>query len=175
MSSDPILMTMLRKLRTRARLDDADEAAILALPYVERTYETPSYILREGEPSKRHCSFIVSGLAIRQKLAATGARQIVSLHMRGDLLDLQHLFLNRADHSIQALTRMVSAEIDREALQAVVLERPAIGKAMWIDALVDASIYREWVLNVGRRGARADRAPAMRIRDADAYRRTGGS
>src|SRR4051812_22013409 len=106
-------MTLARKLGTRARLDDADVAAILALPYVQRTYEAPSYVLREGEPAKRYCSFVISGLAIRQKLAATGARQIVSIHMAGDLLDLQHLFLNRTDHSIQALTRMATAEIDR--------------------------------------------------------------
>jgi CRP-like cAMP-binding protein len=154
-SSDSILLPLARKLATRARLQDADVAAILTLPYVERTYEAPSYILREGEPAKRHCGFVVSGLAIRQKLAATGVRQIVSLHMAGDLLDLQHLFLSRTDHSIQALTRMVSAEIERDALQALVLDRPAIGRAMWIDALIDASIYREWVLNVGRRDARS--------------------
>ena len=27
--------------------------------------------------------------------------------------------------------------------------------AMWIDTLIDASIFREWVVNVGRRDARA--------------------
>ena len=34
------------------------------------------------------------------------------------------------------------------------IERPAVGKAMWIDTLVDASIFREWIANVGRRDAR---------------------
>ena len=33
-------------------------------------------------------------------------------------------------------------------------EAPAVAEAMWIEALVDASIYREWVINVGRRDAR---------------------
>jgi CRP-like cAMP-binding protein len=136
-------------------LNDDDCAAILALPFSSRTYEAPSYVLREGEPAKRHCAFIVSGFAFRQKLTTGGSRQIVSIHMAGDFLDLQHLFLNRADHSVQALTRLETAEIEREALQQLVLERPAIGRAMWIDSLVDASIFREWVLNVGRRNARA--------------------
>jgi CRP-like cAMP-binding protein len=36
-----------------------------------------------------------------------------------------------------------------------VLARPNIARALWIDALVDASIYREWVTNVGRRAAPA--------------------
>lgn len=156
MSSDhPILSKMVRKLRTRADLAPSDCAAILELPYVSRTYEAPAYILREGEPSPKHCSFIVSGLAFRQKLTGEGARQIVSIHMTGDFLDLQHLFLNRADHSVQALTRLEAAEIERDALQELVLQRPAIAKAMWVDALVDASIFREWVVNVGRRDSRA--------------------
>jgi CRP-like cAMP-binding protein len=154
-SEDHVLSKMARKLESRSVLDDGDRAAIMALPYLERTYEAPAYVLREGEPAKKHCSFIVSGLAFRQKLAATGARQIVSIHMAGDFLDLQHLFLNRADHSVQALSRLETLEIERAALQELVLRHPAIGRAMWIDALVDASIFREWVLNVGRRDAKA--------------------
>jgi CRP-like cAMP-binding protein len=152
---DNILGRMVTKLETRAYLDDQDRAAILALPFVQRSFEAPSYILREGEPPKRYCSFVISGLAFRQKLTATGARQIVSIHMAGDFLDLQHLFLNRADHSVQALNRLETAEIERVALQELVLRRPAVGHAMWVDALVDASIFREWILNVGRRDARA--------------------
>jgi len=34
------------------------------------------------------------------------------------------------------------------------LARPRVGHAMWIDTLVDASIFREWITNVGRRDAR---------------------
>jgi CRP-like cAMP-binding protein len=156
MSDTPDVMAlMVRKLETRAQLSDEDRSAIMALPFVRRTYDAPSYLLREGEPSRRYCSFVVSGLAFRQKLAVTGARQIVSVHVRGDLLDLQHLFLSQADHSIQALTRLETADIDRSALRALILARPKIGEAMWTDALIDASIFREWVLNVGRRDARA--------------------
>jgi CRP-like cAMP-binding protein len=75
--------------------------------------------------------------------------------MVGDFIDLQHLFLNIADHNVQALTDLATIRIDRKALQDLALERPAVGRARWIDALVDSSIYREWVVNVGRRSARA--------------------
>ncbi|MDB5705981.1 MAG: Crp/Fnr family transcriptional regulator [Sphingomonas bacterium] len=154
-SDDPILLKIVRKLESRARLDPGDRAAIMALPYAHRTYEAPAYVLREGEPPRKQCNFVLSGLAFRQKLAATGARQIVSIHMAGDFLDVQHLFLNRADHSVQALSRLETAEIDRVALQDLVLRHPAIGRAMWVDTLIDASIFREWILNVGRRDAKA--------------------
>jgi CRP-like cAMP-binding protein len=33
--------------------------------------------------------------------------------------------------------------------------RPAVGKALWLETLVEASIAREWIANVGRRDARA--------------------
>ena len=154
MSHSAILEGMIRKLETRTELCRADCEAIMALPFVTRSYDPPSYVLREGERPQRYCSFIVAGLAIRQKITATGGRQIVSIHMRGDFIDLQHLFLNRADHSVQALTKLETAEIDREALQSLTLERPNVGRAMWTDALVDASIFREWIVNVGRRDAR---------------------
>jgi CRP-like cAMP-binding protein len=44
--------------------------------------------------------------------------------------------------------------IPREAIMRIAFERPAIGKAMWLDTLVDASIFRDWIANVGRRNAR---------------------
>jgi CRP-like cAMP-binding protein len=146
---------MIRKLGTRAPLDDADRAAILALPYVVQKFHACTYVIREGARPRTHCAFIHSGFAFRQKITAEGNRQIVSLHMAGDFIDLQHLFLTIADHNVQALTPLETIGIDRTDLQQLTRERPAIAVAMWIDALVDASIYREWVMNVGRRDARA--------------------
>lgn len=154
-SDDPVLIRMVSKLATRSELDPADVQAILTLPYKLRTYEPARYLIREGEPAKPICAFVLSGLAFRQKLSGSGARQIVSIHMAGDFLDLQHLFLKCADHNVQALTRIEVAEIARDALQALVLQHPNIGRAMWIDSLIEASIFREWVMNVGRRDARA--------------------
>jgi CRP-like cAMP-binding protein len=83
-----------------------------------------------------------------------GGRQIVSFHVAGDLLDIQHLFLERADHDVQAITDATNLWIPMSGLRALVGLRPAIGSALWRDALVDASIFRKWVLNVGRRDAK---------------------
>lgn len=153
-NTDHPMDKLVRKLASRNALAAEDKAAILALPFVTRTYEPSSYLIREGEPAKRHCSFVLSGFAYRQKLTAQGARQIVSLHMSGDVLDLQHLFLKRADHNVQALTKLETADVERNALRALAAARPAVAQAMWVDALVDASVFREWVVNVGRRDAR---------------------
>jgi hypothetical protein len=91
MSSSPLDL-MVDKLSTRVTLSEGDRSAVLALPYELRTYHAASYVIREGEPLPSHCDFIQDDFAYRQKLTAQGTRQIVSLHLRGDLTDLQHLF-----------------------------------------------------------------------------------
>lgn len=148
------MMQLVRKLQTRAVLDRSDIAAILDLPFTERTYEVPGYLIREGATSLRQCSFIRSGFAFRQKLTIDGNRQIVGISLPGDFVDLQHLFLDRADHSVQVLTRVETADLDRAALQQLAQQRPNVNRALWIDSLIEASIHREWILNVGRRDAR---------------------
>lgn len=169
--ADNPLSYLVRRLRQRTSLSVAAEAAILRLPYVSKQYAPPAYLVREGATEMSHCSVIVSGFAFRQKLTLDGMRQILSLHMRGDLLDLQHLFLRHSDHSIQALTELETVNIERAALQDLVLREPGVAQAMWADALIDASIYRDWIVNVGRRDARARVAHllcefALRLKEA---------
>jgi CRP-like cAMP-binding protein len=52
------------------------------------------------------------------------------------------------------LTAGKVAMIPREEILGIAFERPEIGRAMWLDTLVDGSIFREWIANVGRRDAR---------------------
>jgi len=152
-SKEAMLAPMVRKLALRSAIDEDDKAAILALPFVRRAVDPSTYLVREGEPPTR-CSFLAAGYAYRQKLTSEGARQIVSIQIPGDFIDLQNLFLGVSDHNLQTLTRASVVDIAVPALRELVLSRPAIGRAMWIDALVDASIFREWIVNVGRRDAR---------------------
>ncbi len=42
------------------------------------------------------------------------------------------------------------------SLRDLVAERAKVGQALWRDCLVDASIFQEWVLNVGRRDAKGE-------------------
>lgn len=145
------LELMVRKLRTRSSIGEEAAAVILGLPHVSRIYDPLTYLVREGQGDLDRCSFVVSGQAFRQKLTNDGAREIVSLHIPGDFLDLQQLFLRHADHSVQALTKLTTIDIDRRALRELAMTHPSIGQAMWVDALVEASIYREWLINIGRR------------------------
>ena len=74
--------------------------------------------------------------------------------MKGEFVDLQNSLLKTADHSVQMLTAGRIAMIPRQEIERIAFARPNVGRAMWIDSLVDGSIFREAIANVGRRDAR---------------------
>jgi CRP-like cAMP-binding protein len=152
--SQQSLALLVRKLSRHVALQPADCAALLALPHSVRTLDPSTYLLREGDPPQ-YCSILVSGFAYRQKLTGEGARQIVSLHIPGEALDLQSLYLDVADHNIQTLTRAEVALVPRVAVRELIQARSAIAHAVMIELLVEGSIAREWTLNIGRRDAQA--------------------
>lgn len=145
---------LIAKFASRVSLSDVDRAAVAAMPFKLRTVNASAYLLREGQHPTR-CAFLIDGMAYRQKLTPGGEREIVAILVPGDFCDLQHLFLEESDHDVLALTRSEIAEIAVGDLRELALNSPAIGRAMWIDVLIEASIQREWLLNIGRRDARA--------------------
>ncbi len=147
------LELLVRNLELRSPLPPEDRVAVLGLPFTLRTLEAATYTVREAD-APEHCAVLVSGFAYRQKLTGDGSRQIVALHIPGDALDFQNLFLNISDHSLQMLTRAEVAFVPIHDLQVLARERPAVGHAILVKILVEASIFREWVLNVGRRDSR---------------------
>ncbi len=152
-TNPPTLLPMLGKLELWIKLDEQDKKAVLALPHTVKRLGAGQYIVRDGERPTHSC-LLISGFAYRHKVTGDGRRQIMSIHMRGDVVDLQNSLLRRSDHNVQALTNIEVAYIPVEAVRSLAFERPNVGKAMWYETLVDASIFREWTLNVGRRKAR---------------------
>ena len=147
------LEAFLRDLVANSLLGEGDQAAILGLPFRVRRLDAGSYLIREGSlPS--HCAVLMHGYAYRQKTTGNGARQILAVCIPGDAVDLQNIFLEVSDHSVQMLTVGTVADLSREPLQQLVLARPAVARAIIQLTLVESSIMREWVVNVGRRDAR---------------------
>lgn len=148
-----LLDPMLRKLRLWARLDAEDERALLDLPYEIVTIAKQRPLIHEGDVVA-HCWLLLSGFCARYKLVGDGGRQIVSIHMMGDMVDLQNALLGVADHGVQALTDCEMAKIPIGAIRQLTDTRPRVKDALWYDTLVDGSIFREWVANVGRRDSK---------------------
>ena len=148
------MAVMVRRLGGRFELSRAATDAVLALPFVIRDFTPGQYVLREGDKALQS-SFVISGFVFRHKIVADGGRQIVAIHLMGDFVDLQHIMLDRADHNIQALTPATLVQFPSDQLLELAYRYPEIGKALWLESLIEAATFREWVVNVGRRNARA--------------------
>ena len=144
------LAPLVRKLERLSPISDSDREALLSLPHKVRKLGAGVYLVRDGD-APEHVTVLLAGFAYRHKVTGDGARQIVSIHMRGDFVDLQNGLLTCADHNVQTLTDTEVTLVPTEAVRNLALQRPGIARAMWIDTLIDASIFREWVVNVGRR------------------------
>jgi CRP-like cAMP-binding protein len=153
MTSSP-LQVLVRKLESIAPLSSEEERAVRALPLTVKEIGADQDIVRDGDrPSQ--CCVVVEGFLCRFKQLPDGTRQIHSIHVPGDMPDLQSLHLKVMDHGLSALTPSKIALIPHEALRSLTHAQPRLADALWRDTLVDASIFREWIVNVGAREAYA--------------------
>jgi CRP-like cAMP-binding protein len=123
------LEPLVEKLAYRSALSAQDRAAILALPFSIRQMERAQFFVRERDRAT-HSYVMLSGYSVRSKTTATGERQIVAIHMKGEMVDLQNSLLRVADHSVQMLTSGKVAAIAREAVIELTLQRPTVAHAM---------------------------------------------
>src|SRR3954471_4554349 len=89
----------------------------------------------------------------RRIMAEEGKRQIFSFHIPGDIPDLQSLHLDVMDHSLSTLSACKVMFIPHETVCDLVRQCPRIGDAFWRETLIDAAVFREWIMNLGRREA----------------------
>jgi CRP-like cAMP-binding protein len=143
---------LIRQIETVSSLTAEARRAISRLPVRLRVVEERRDIVREGQKSSE-CCLVLSGLVCRYKIVSGGRRQILSLHFAGDMPDLDGIVLSRADHSIATLTPATIAYIPHQALQQLASENPSAAQAVARQAMIDSSIFREWIANVGRRTA----------------------
>jgi CRP-like cAMP-binding protein len=98
---------------------------------------------------------ILTGIACRYKMLPEGRRQITAYLIPGDTCDLRVSILRRRDHSVGALSECRVARISPESVAALLEMRGALNRALWWSTLVEESVTREWILNVGPRSALA--------------------
>jgi CRP-like cAMP-binding protein len=144
--------SLIRKLESIFTLTDDERHALQKLPMQIAAIKADQDIVREGDHPSRSC-LILSGFACTYKVTAQGKRQIVSFNLPGDVPDLQSLHLKVLDNSVSTVSPCSIGFINHEALRDICHRYPRIAAAFWRGTLIDAAIFREWVLNVGRREA----------------------
>jgi CRP-like cAMP-binding protein len=143
---------LIRKLESVASLSDEQRQAIERLPVRTHTLAARQDIVRDGDKPS-HCCLILNGWACRYKLLGDGRRQILSFHIPGDVPDLQSLHIHTMDHGLATVTKATVAFIPHDSLRELTLRHPSIGALLWRDTLIDAGIFRAWMVGMGRRSA----------------------
>lgn len=134
-------------------LDADEEDAVRALPMRVKVLGGKQDVVRERETTL-YCCVVLEGYACTYREVRNGQRQILSFHVPGDMPDLHSLHLSRVDDSIGSIGPLTIGLIKNSDLHRICREFPRVGAALWRLTLIDASIYREWISNVGARDAR---------------------
>lgn len=148
------LAPFIEKIESRDRLTETERAALHALPQKLVRTTARTQIVTEGE-RPTHACMVLEGMVFRSKIAATGRRQIMSFHVPGDMVDLHTILFKVADHTIETVRSAAIVLVPHDAILKTIEEHPALGRAFWFDTLLDASIQREAMLNIGRRDAKS--------------------
>src|SRR3954471_5838157 len=143
---------LLFRLERRNRLSAVDRQRIIDLPLQLANYPAECEIVSYDYSTSR-CTLVLDGFLYSHKPAAGSRRQITSFFVPGDVVDLPTLYLPKVDHTVATLGSAVLAFVPHAALKSVLDESSALAQAFWRETLMQAAIFQEWVVNLGRRDA----------------------
>ena len=145
---------LIRQLESiTVKLSDHDKDALRRLPVHLKRLSAREDVVFDGERPFQ-CCLLVEGLLHSYKSLSNGAKAVLAYHVPGDIPDLQSLFLHTLDHSIGAVTNCQIAMISHSAMYELIEARPRVAAAFWRETLIDAAIFREWIVNASARPAR---------------------
>ncbi|MBV9841735.1 MAG: Crp/Fnr family transcriptional regulator [Sphingomonadaceae bacterium] len=148
------LSAFLARISRRSVLDGDEIEAILSLPTIEHRVRANQDIVRLGERIDHAC-LVVEGLVGRFGQTSSGERQIIALHIPGDMADLHSVVSPLVTVPLQALTASTIIRIPHVALRKIAARHPAVATAFWRDCMIDLAIMAQWLLSIGRRSAKA--------------------
>lgn len=100
----------------------------------------------------RFSALLLEGLMVRYVVSDRGpqpSRQMVSIQVPGDFVDLHALPLKRLDHDVCTLTRARIALFPHEALERIIAASSEDARTLWKLTMIDASIHRHWIYRGG--------------------------
>ncbi len=145
-----MLQTLFLGLFRRDSLSRAEIERLVECIKYDREIRAGQDIVKAGSSPDRS-SVMLSGFAARYKLLESGSRQITSLHVAGDFVDLHAFLLKKMDHGIVAVSDCRIAFASHACLREITEEEPHLARMLWLNTLVDGAIHREWIVAMGRR------------------------
>lgn len=143
---------LIDKLSIRDDLSVEEREVLGSAPAQFKNFTRGADLVQEGD-ELNFSVLLVDGWAGRVKGLVDGQRQILSLNISGDFIDLHAFPLKVQDHSVVALTDCRVALFPHETLTRITEQYPHLTRVLWTSTLIDSAILREWLLSTGRRSA----------------------
>lgn len=137
--------TLARHLECFGTLPEPDRAAIAALDGERRSVGRMRDVYRVGD-QPRHAVIVLSGFLFRYSLGADGGQQVHSFYLPGEAPDLETLYLDYMDNNLAAAVDSEIGMVPHEALYRVIDDFPEARKLLWRQTLVQAAVFREWLV-----------------------------
>jgi CRP-like cAMP-binding protein len=146
------LELLVQTLGRNSTLSIRDERAFRKLrPRVSKVTRGAD-IVRQGD-HPHVAVMVISGMLARYHTTPDGDRRYLSLHIAGDLPDLQSLFLGIMDHSVCALNEAQIAAFQHSEILSLLKRTPSASLAFWRLTLIDAAIFRQGITRNSTRSA----------------------
>lgn len=138
--------------RAREALTDEERLVIEQSVGAVRSFPARHQLTRRGDMINVSC-MLLDGFVGRYLDDREGYRQLVSMHVPGDFIDLHAFPLKRLDHDIATLGPCTLAFYRHDVLATILEQYPRLTRWLWFSTLLDAAIHREWIFRMGRLGA----------------------
>lgn len=132
-------------------------AGLADLGLRDRQFRSDQDLMREGDRAAT-ATLLTEGLAARYKLLTSGRRQITTLLVPGDFLDLSSLLVPRRDFGVVAITNCRSVTVEHEQIRRICETNDGATFLLWTETAIEAAIQREWLVSMGRRTAKGQMA-----------------
>ena len=143
---------LIQKLETLAGLSTEEKQALRSLPMSVKTFRADQDVVHEGD-CPVECCLVLTGMVFRYLMLDDGRRQIMGFYIPGDIPDLQSLHIKIMDHSVGTLVPTTVALIPHRSLNDLNARYPGVANALWRDTIVDAAMFRLWMVGLGRKSA----------------------
>lgn len=143
---------LIRKMESICQLSDEDREGLRAITGTLVDVRPYDDIVRDGDRPDTVC-IVVEGFLCRYKLVNDGKRQIMAFYIPGDTPDTLSLFIERMDHSLCALVPSTILRVPHRKMFELFDRYPSLAHLFWRDTLIDAAVFREWMVGLGRRDA----------------------
>lgn len=135
-------------------LSDVERAALADLEESERRF-TRGAILRAEHSPAREIFVIKRGWVSCSMLLSDGNRQILRLHLPGDMAGENALVLEKAPFTLTAMTDAVVHVIEKAALRPLFERHPRLALLLYALAQAERVVQADRLASVGRTSARA--------------------